>query len=136
MARTAATLAKIRVLTMQRIRITASGAPPIAKWLKAPVRAVKVIMKTLVPTAVFNSYPKTEVRIKSIIIPPPAPTKPQIQPIIVPQIMDWIILFFGSAAAMVSFVVITGFIMNLIPSSRVMNVEKPPIVLLGIKLAR
>lgn len=48
-------LAKIRVLTMQRIRTTKSGVPPIAKWLSAPVRAVKVIMKTLVPTAVFNS---------------------------------------------------------------------------------
>ena len=32
-----------------------SGAPPMAKWLTAPVRAVKVMMNTLVPTAVFSS---------------------------------------------------------------------------------
>ena len=37
------------------VMTTTSGVPPIAKWLSAPVRAVKVIMKTLVPTAVFNS---------------------------------------------------------------------------------
>ena len=31
----------------------------MAKWLTAPVRAVKVMMNTLVPTAVFSSYPST-----------------------------------------------------------------------------
>ena len=31
------------------------GAPPIMKWETAPVRAVKAIMNTLVPTAVFSS---------------------------------------------------------------------------------
>ena len=34
-----------------------------------------------------------------------------------------------------SFVVITGFTMNLMPSSRVMNTEKLPIVVLGTRLA-
>ena len=52
------------------------------------VRAVKVMINTLVPTAVFNSYPRTDVRIRSIIIPPPAPMNPQIKPIITPQITD------------------------------------------------
>ena len=60
----------------------------MAKWDTAPVRAVKVIINTLVPTAVFNSYPRTDVRIRSIIIPPPAPINPQIKPIITPQITD------------------------------------------------
>lgn len=35
---------------------------------------------TLVPTAVFSSYPNSMVRTMSIIIPPPAPKKPQINP--------------------------------------------------------
>ena len=65
-----------------------SGAPPMAKWLTAPVKAVKAIINTLVPTAVFSSYPKTLVRINSIIIPPPAPTKPQIKPTMTPHSTD------------------------------------------------
>ena len=32
-----------------------SGVPPIMKWETAPVRAVKVMMNTLVPTAVLSS---------------------------------------------------------------------------------
>ena len=32
-----------------------SGVPPIIKWDIAPVRAVKVMINTLVPTAVFSS---------------------------------------------------------------------------------
>jgi len=32
------------------------GMPPMAKWPAALVKAVKVIMNTLVPTAVFGSY--------------------------------------------------------------------------------
>ena len=39
----------------QRINTVQSGAPPMAKWETAPVRAVKVIMNTLVPTAVLSS---------------------------------------------------------------------------------
>ena len=60
----------------------------MAKCEAAPVNAVNVIMNTLVPTAVLSSYPKTEVKIRSIIIPPPAPTKPHINPIKTPQITD------------------------------------------------
>lgn len=58
------------------------------KWLTAPVKAVNVMMKTLVPTAVFSSKPRTAVRIRSIIMPPPAPTKPQMKPMAVPQPID------------------------------------------------
>ena len=32
-----------------------SGAPPMAKWDTAPVKAVNVMINTLVPTAVFSS---------------------------------------------------------------------------------
>ncbi len=54
-ANTAAILAHNSVNRMQAIQIKGSGIPPIVKWETAPVRAVKVMMKTLVPTAVFNS---------------------------------------------------------------------------------
>ena len=47
----AAILAHRRVNMAQSIRQVISGVPPIAKWLMPPVSAVKVIMKTLVPTA-------------------------------------------------------------------------------------
>ncbi len=36
-------------------KVVISGKPPITKWLAEPVRAVNVMIKTLVPTAVFNS---------------------------------------------------------------------------------
>ena len=55
LAKTAAILAHIRVNAMQRMNTNQSGVPPIIKCEAAPVRAVNVIMNTLVPTAVFNS---------------------------------------------------------------------------------
>lgn len=55
LAKIAAILAHINVKTIHNINTGMSGMPPIAKWETAPVNAVKVIMKTLVPTAVFNS---------------------------------------------------------------------------------
>lgn len=58
-------------------RMNQSGAPPIIKWETEPVSAVKVMMNTLVPTAVLSSYPSTLVKIRSIIIPPPAPINPR-----------------------------------------------------------
>ena len=70
LANLAATLAHNKVDKIQNNIAHQSGAPPIVKCETAPVKAVKVMMKTLVPTAVFNSYPKTLVRINSIIIPP------------------------------------------------------------------
>ena len=44
-----------RVNRTQRMNTVQSGAPPMVKWETAPVRAVKVIMNTLVPTAVLSS---------------------------------------------------------------------------------
>ena len=55
LANLAAIRAHRRVESTQNIRHQISGAPPMAKWLAAPVSAVKVIMNTLVPTAVLSS---------------------------------------------------------------------------------
>ena len=54
-AKTAATRAQRKVNTMHSTQTVTSGMPPIAKCETAPVSAVKVMMKTLVPTAVFSS---------------------------------------------------------------------------------
>ena len=61
-------------------------------------------------------------------MPPPAPTKPQIRPMMTPQTMDWIARFFAEIPCMASLVVMTGLTMNLMPSRNVINTEKPPIV--------
>ena len=87
-ASTAAILAHSKVETMQMIKHQRSGIPPITKWLIEPVNAVNVIINTLVPTAVFSSYPKTLVKTSNIIIPPPAPMNPQTNPTSYPIIMD------------------------------------------------
>ena len=77
----------------------------------------------------------TLVRISSIIMPPPAPTKPQMKPMAMPQTTDWTARFLALTAAMASLVVITGRRMNLMPSRKVMNTEKPPMVAAGTRLA-
>lgn len=51
-AKTAAILAHIRVKSTHNISTVQSGAPPMAKCDAAPVNAVKVMMNTLVPTAI------------------------------------------------------------------------------------
>ena len=68
-------------------------------------------------------------------MPPPAPTKPQIRPMMTPQTMDWIARFFAEIPCMASLVVMTGLTMNLMPSRNVINTEKPPIVREGTRLA-
>ena len=88
LANFAAIRAHKSVKPMQRIKGSNWGIPPIIKWLPAPVKAVNAIIKTLVPTAVFNSYPRILVSSKSIIIPPPAPINPHIKPTTVPQRTD------------------------------------------------
>ena len=87
-ANLAAILAQSSVEITQKSNVNKSGAPPITKWLTEPVKAVNAMINTLVPTAVFNSYPNTVTKINNIIMPPPAPTKPQINPIIIPQRTD------------------------------------------------
>ena len=54
-AKTAATLAHISVKVTHSTHTSTSGIPPMAKWDTAPVKAVKVMINTLVPTAVFSS---------------------------------------------------------------------------------
>ena len=68
-------------------------------------------------------------------MPPPAPTKPQIKPIMTPQTTDWIARFSAETCAMDSLVVMTGRTMNLTPSRNVMNTEKFPMVREGTRLA-
>ena len=54
-AKRAAILAQMNVKITHRIHTPQSGVPPIAKCDTAPVKAVNVIIKTLVPTAVLSS---------------------------------------------------------------------------------
>ena len=89
----AAILAQSSVDKTQKSRQGKSGRPPIAKWLAAPVNAVNAMINTLVPTAVLSSYPSTLVKRRSIIIPPPAPINPQINPTAAPLTTDWKIRF-------------------------------------------
>ena len=68
-------------------------------------------------------------------MPPPAPIKPQMKPMRTPQTMDWTARFFALTPCMASLVVMTGRTMNLMPSRKVMNTEKLPIVAEGSRLA-
>ena len=68
-AKTAAILAHNKVNNIHKIHTVKSGTSPIVKWEVAPAKAVNAIINTLVPT---------EVNISNIIMPPPAPTNPQI----------------------------------------------------------
>ena len=121
--------AAIRVKVTQKNRIEISEMPPpIAKWETEPVSAVNVIIKTLVPTALFNSYPRTLTSIISIIMPPPAPTTPQIIPITAPETIDWIIAFVLVLSLLLAFASNTGRKINLRPTKSVINIENPPIV--------
>ena len=49
--------------------------------------------------------------------------------------MDWMARFFALTPCMASLVVMTGRTMNLMPSRKVMNTEKLPIVAEGSRLA-
>ena len=71
----------------------------------------------------------------SIIMPPPAPMKPQIIPMTTPQTTDWRARFLAETPCMASLVVITGLTMNLMPSRNVINTEKLPMVVEGTRLA-
>ena len=60
--------------------------------------------------------------------------KPQIMPTITPQRADCTKRLRMETAVMASLVVMTGFTMNLIPSSRVIHTEKLPIAAEGSRL--
>ena len=104
----------------------------MATWDTAPVRAVKVMMNTLVPTAVLSSYPSTEVKTSSIIMPPPAPIKPQIKPMTMPHTTDSVTRMARPLLGKRLWVPVTGQMMNRRPSTRVMSTEKVLMVSLGI----
>ena len=55
LANLAAMRAHRKVKSTQNPSHHRSGTPPIIIWLAAPVKAVNVIVNTLVPTAVFSS---------------------------------------------------------------------------------
>ena len=57
----------------------------IIMWLTEAMRAVKVIINVLVPTAVLRSMPRKTVKTTSIIMPPPVPTKPVPKPMVSPK---------------------------------------------------
>ena len=67
-------------------------------------------------------------------MPPPAPMKPHIKPINIPHTIDWMARFLADTPCIASFVVITGFTINLIPRRKVINTEKFPIVVEGTRL--
>ena len=71
----------------------------------------------------------------SIIMPPPAPMKPQINPISTPQTMDCTARLRADTFIIASLVVMTGRTMNFTPSRNVINTEKLPIVREGSRLA-
>ena len=60
------------------------------------MRAVKVMINVLVPTAGFNSIPRKTVKTTSIIIPPPVPTNPVPNPIVIPKNRETAIPFQSS----------------------------------------
>lgn len=81
---------------------------------------------TLVPTAVFSSYPNSMVRTMSIIIPPPAPKKPQINPTNAPPAAPAHTFCILERRSMVFFGSKIGKNKNLIPRIQVIKMEKPP----------
>ena len=72
-------------------------------------------MNTLVPTAVLSSYPSTLVRMSSIIMPPPAPIKPQMKPTSPRTPRTGGSAFGAHRTHGFLLVAITGFTMNLMP---------------------
>lgn len=125
----AASCAVTSVLNMQVIIAVVSGKPPIPKCDTAPTSAVNVMINTLVPTAFLSGNPINDVSTRSIIMPPPAPTNPQIIPIIadsanVCTASHHLFLYKRSFKGSLP---LTGTSMNLSPSSDVAKMEKLPI---------
>ena len=72
---------------------------------------------------------------RSIIMPPPAPTKPQMKPIKIPPKIDPKIFLLLLKEFIFSLVVMTGLMTNLRPKNKVMRLEKAPMVVEGTKEA-
>ncbi len=64
-------------------------------------------------------------------MPPPAPTKPHIKPIIIPHSTDCTAAVFLSFFIILLSAAVTGFTRNLTPSREVITTENPPIAVPG-----
>ena len=97
-------------------------------WLTEAISAVNVMMKVLVPTAVFSSIPRKAVNTISIIIPPPVPTNPVPKPIVKPKNKE-IRMSFQSSFAPFSLwfsLEVSGLIRKRIPMKKVRKSVKFP----------
>ena len=100
----------------------------IRMWLVEAIRAVNVIMNVLVPTAVLSSIPKKAVKIISIIMPPPVPTKPVPKPTGIPHSIDMITSLSPSFSPFLTgfLRLVSGFTRKRIPMQKVRNNVKLP----------
>ena len=92
------------------------------------MRAVKVMINVLVPTAGFNSMPRKTVKTTSIIIPPPVPTNPVPNPIVIPKNRETAIPFQSSFSPFetVLSLVVSGLTRKRMPMQKVRMRVKPP----------
>ena len=100
----------------------------IRMWLTEAMRAVKVMIKVLVPTAAFSSMPKKAVNTTSIIIPPPEPTNPVPKPMVRPKNREIAIPFPSSFDPLVLVCArsVLGFTRKRMPMQKVRIRVKPP----------
>ena len=92
--------------------------PTFARSQRLPVDTVEYVMMGLIAVTIVSTL-----RLVGIVL--------AISLLTVPQMTDCTARFLADAACIVSFVVMTGFTMNLTPSRNVMNTEKFPIAVDG-----
>ena len=106
-------------------------------WLIEAISAVNVMIKVLVPTAVFKFIPRKKVNTINIIIPPPVPTKPVPKPIVKPKKREMVMSFRANFEPF--FVVflcsLSGLMRKRIPMQKVKNKENDPKALLPARYA-
>ena len=109
----------------------------IIMWLTDAIKAVNVIMKVLVPTAVFSSIPKKADRTISMVIPPPEPTNPVPKPIGMPQAKERMTSFRPSFVPFFTgfYFAESGFTRKRMPIQTVKIKVKPPKTTLPVKNA-
>ncbi len=114
--------------TIRASRCTVRIPGAMRKWLTEAMRAVSVMMKVLVPTALLRSIPSKRVKTISIIIPPPVPTKPVPNPMVRPKKRERTMSFelIPFLPFSVSALPVSGFRRNLIPIKKVRKSEKDP----------